>query len=821
MTTLRVTMDDNYPPYVFRDSAGTLNGYLVDMWALWEHKTGVHVEVVATDWDLAKTRMATGQADVIDTIFQTPEREKTLDFTSAYAQIPVAIFNHASIGGITNFDNLRGFVVGVKAGDACIGVLEKAGVANLLPYPSYESMIRAAAAGQLRVFCMDEPPANYLLYREHVEARFHKAFDLDMGEFHRAVHKGDAATLALVNKGFSLISESEQRELNDKWMGRGIERPRYVRFLGYGLLIALLTGSVLALWGVTLRRQVKQRTVQVERERTRLRTLVETIPDMVWLKDPNGVYLECNPVFERFVGAPEAEIIGKTDHDFVDKELADFFRENDQKAVIANRPCVNEEWLTFAVDKYHGLFETIKTPLRDVEGNLVGVLGIARDITSRKTAEDEIRQLAFFDSLTGLPNRRLLLDRLQHALATSARSGRKGALLFIDLDNFKFLNDALGHDKGDLLLCEVARRLCACCRDSDTVARFGGDEFVVLLEDLGETAGEVANQAELVGEKILQTLSELYDLAGRAHHTTSSIGVTLLGDRESSVDDLLRHADMAMYKAKGAGRNTLRFFDPDMQAVVTARTVLDADLRQALQQGELLLHYQPQVDGEGHVTGAEALVRWLHPQRGMVGPAEFIPLAEESGLILPLGLWVLRAACSQLVTWSHRAQMAHLSVAVNVSARQFRQPLFVQEVLAVLAETGADPHKLKLELTESMLLDDMEDIIAKMEQLKSRGVSFALDDFGTGYSSLSYLKRLPLYQLKIDQSFVRDVLTDPHDAAIARAIVVLAQSLGLAVIAEGVETEAQRDFLASQGCPAFQGYLFSRPLPADDFDRLF
>ncbi|MEC5385534.1 EAL domain-containing protein [Uliginosibacterium sp. H3] len=820
-SALRVTMDDNYPPYVFRDSRGKLNGYLVDVWALWSQKTGIRVDLVATDWDLAKMRMATGEADVIDTIFQTPERERSMDFTKAYAQIPVAIFNHVSIGGITNLENLRGFLVGVKAGDACIGALEKAGAANLLPYPSYEALVRAAAGGQVRVFCMDEPPANYLLYREHVEGEFHKAFELESGAFHRAVHKGDAATLALVEKGFATISESELNALHDKWMGRGAERSHYARMLGYGALAALLVGSVLVLWGVTLRRQVKQRTFQLDRERSRLRTLVETIPDMVWLKDPQGVFLECNPVFERFLGVPEREIIGKTDYDFVDQELADFFRENDRKAALADRPSVNEEWLTFAGDKYRGLFETIKTPLRDAEGKLIGVLGIARDITQRKTAEDEIRQLAFFDSLTCLPNRRLLLDRLQHAVTSSARSKRMGALLFIDLDHFKFLNDAQGHDKGDLLLCEVARRLRACCRDSDTVARFGGDEFVVLLEDIGEQADAVAAHAELLGEKILRTLREIYVLDGREHHTTSSIGVTLVGGSESSVDDLLRHADMAMYTAKAAGRNTLRFFDPHMQATVTARITLDADLRQALQQEELLLHYQAQVDGNGRVTGAEALLRWRHPERGMVSPAEFIPLAEESGLILPIGAWVLAEACNQLVAWARQPELAHLSLAVNVSARQFHQPGFVQEVLAVLEETGADPHRLKLELTESMLSDDVEDIIAKMEALKVHGVSFALDDFGTGYSSLTYLKRLPLYQLKIDQSFVRDILSNPHDAAIARAIVVLAQSLGLGVIAEGVETQAQREFLANQGCTDYQGYLFSKPLPAEAFGQLF
>jgi EAL domain-containing protein (putative c-di-GMP-specific phosphodiesterase class I) len=342
-----------------------------------------------------------------------------------------------------------------------------------------------------------------------------------------------------------------------------------------------------------------------------------------------------------------------------------------------------------------------------------------------------------------------------------------------------------------------------------------------MLEDLSENPQEAATLTENVGEKILAALNQPYMLAEREYLGSSSIGITLFSDHQESVEELLKQADLAMYQAKAAGRNALRFFDPAMQAAVTARAALEADLRQGVQKDQFLLYYQPQVDGDGHLTGAEALVRWQHPQRGLVSPAEFIPAAEESGLILPLGHWVLETACTQLVAWAAQTEKAHLTLAVNVSARQFRHPDFVDQVLAVLDRTGADPQKLKLELTESLLLDDVEDIIAKMTALKSRGVGFSLDDFGTGYSSLSYLKRLPLDQLKIDRSFVRDVLTDSNDAAIARTIVALGQSLGLAVIAEGVETEAQREFLASHGCLAYQGYLFGRPLPLRDFEQAF
>lgn len=443
---------------------------------------------------------------------------------------------------------------------------------------------------------------------------------------------------------------------------------------------------------------------------------------------------------------------------------------------------------------------------------------IIRDVTDRNLAEDKIRNLAFYDPLTLLPNRRLLMDRLQFALAASHRHEHKGALLFVDLDNFKVLNDTLGHFKGDILLQQVAQRLTTCVREGDTCARLGGDEFVVMLEHLSNNELEAAGQAEIVGEKILSNLGRTYELGDTEYHSTPSIGITLFAGHEQGIDEPLKRADLAMYQAKAAGRNTLRFFDPKIQAVVTHRANLEVSLREALQAQQFMLHYQPQIHGRGHVTGVEALVRWKHPLHGIVSPADFIPLAEESGLILPLGQWVMETACAQLAAWARYPEFAHLTMSVNVSERQFRQVGFVALVLEVLQRTGARSDRLKLELTESMLARDVDDIIAKMRALKAQGVGFSLDDFGTGYSSLAYLKQLPLDQLKIDQSFVRDVLDDPNDAAISRMIIVLAESLGLSVIAEGVEKIAQRDLLAQQGCMDYQGYLFSRPLPLKDFE---
>ncbi len=544
----------------------------------------------------------------------------------------------------------------------------------------------------------------------------------------------------------------------------------------------------------------------------------------MYVADGDWHILRVNHAFSSMTGYNAEESVGRMPHLLLGSTRNDAaFYERMNHTLLSSGTWQGEVWNRRKSGEIFPVWLII-TAVKNDAGVTTHFVSTLSDITQRKAAEDQIRNLAFYDPLTQLPNRRLLMDRLEKALATGTRHQRKGALLFIDLDNFKTLNDTLGHDKGDLLLQQVARRLSTCVREYDTVARLGGDEFVVMLEDLSENVLEAATQAETVGDKILITLNQPYHLANHEHHSTPSIGVTLFGEQHEGIDEPLKRADLAMYQAKGAGRNTLRFFDPQMQAVVAARVALEAGLRTALAQGQFLLHYQVQVTDAGpvpgHITGAEVLVRWLHPERGMVSPAEFIPLAEETGLILPLGQWVLETACAQLALWAPRPAMEHLTIAVNVSARQFHQFDFVQQVRSVLQATGANPKRLKVELTEGLLVSNIADVIAKMAALKALGVGFSLDDFGTGYSSLSYLKRLPLDQLKIDQSFVRDILVDPNDAAIAQMVVVLANSLGLSVIAEGVETEAQKTFLASQGCLAYQGYLFGRPLPVAEFEAL-
>ena len=540
----------------------------------------------------------------------------------------------------------------------------------------------------------------------------------------------------------------------------------------------------------------------------------------IFVCDADWRILKVNRAFSRQTGYSASEALGRLPHTLLGSSRTDpnFY------SIMAQSLEVDGHWQGEVWDKRKNgeVYPVwlIITVLRSDLGTVTHYVATMTDITDRKRAEEEIQSLAFFDPLTGLPNRRLLMDRLGQALISTARLQRNGALLFLDMDNFKGLNDTLGHDKGDSLLKEVGQRLLACVREGDTVARLGGDEFIVMLLNLPEDPTMAARRAEQVGEKILELLNHEYQLGDVAYRSTPSIGVTLFGVQHESKDELLKRADMAMYQAKAAGRNTLRFFDAGMQTAVTQRMVLENAMRDALVRQEFVLHYQPQVDVDGAITGAEVLVRWNHPQRGLVSPGEFITLAEETGLIIPLGRWILEGACKQLAHWADHAATAGMTVSVNVSARQLMRSDFVDTVLLTLKNTGAVAQRLKLELTESVLVSDIDNTIAKMRTLKEYGVGFSLDDFGTGYSSLSFLKLLPLDQLKIDQGFVRDILVDANDASISKMVIALADSLGLSVIAEGVETQEQREFLAEQGCFAYQGYLFGKPTDVQAFELL-
>ncbi len=553
--------------------------------------------------------------------------------------------------------------------------------------------------------------------------------------------------------------------------------------------------------------------VSSEKE-NKYRTTFETSPDGVLIaRAEDGKIVEVNPAFLEILQYSRDEVIGRTSTQLdIWADESDVLRVAD--ALHERSGCRDME---VRLRRKNGevFWGQLSASFAEVEGESC-VISYIRDVSEAKADEEKIRSLAFYDTLTGLPNRRLLWERLRQALISSIRSGSKHALLFVDLDGFKSLNDTLGHHIGDLLLQETARRIAGCVREVDTVARLGGDEFVVILEDLSQIAEIAAAQARTVGGKILAAIDQPFLLEGRECHTTSSMGITVFGNQSESTNEVLQQADIAMYQAKAAGRNAMFFFAPALQASVNARVALERDLRTAIRDNQFSLFYQPQLD-RGMMIGAEALVRWKHPTRGLVNPQDFVPLAEETGLIFPLGNWVLETACLQIAAWAGRKEGEHLSIAVNISAREFRQPKFVDYVLAALERTGANPNNLKLELSESMFGENVEDVIARMNKLKSHGVQFSLEDFGTGYSSMTYLKRLPLDQIKIDRTFVSDILNDPISGAVAQAIISFGKAMGLSVIAEGVETEEQRAFLAKLGCHSFQGYLFSHPLPLGEF----
>ncbi len=554
-------------------------------------------------------------------------------------------------------------------------------------------------------------------------------------------------------------------------------------------------------------------------ERLRISSIAFETQEAIIVTDANAKIISVNRSFERLTGYSASEAVGKNPNILKSgKHDAEFYRSM-WYSLRENGSWSGEMWDKRKDGSLYPKWLTI-TAVRNEVGQITHYVAIFMDISERKRAEEEIHRLAFFDTLTQLPNRRLLMDRLDQALAVSQRSGSHGALMFMDLDNFKTLNDTQGHDIGDLLLVEVAARLKHCVRESDTVARLGGDEFVVILQELGESAIHSANQAETIAEKIVGTLGEPYLLNNYEHHSGVSIGVCLFHGRDAKLEELLKRADTAMYQAKQGGRNMVRFFESAMQIAVEERAKLEGRLRHALARQELQLYYQLQVDDQFCVTGAEALLRWFNAEQGFVPPMQFIPIAEEGGLILTIGAWVLEEACQQLHVWAQHAGTRQLQLAVNVSARQFRQSDFVGQVEAMLQRFAFDPSRLKLELTESVVLVDLNDTIAKMGALKKLGVKLSMDDFGTGYSSLSYLKMLPLDQLKIDQSFVRDIVVDKNDEVIVRTIIDMARNFGLNVIAEGVETGEQLEILQRNGCPNYQGHYFSKPVPLKDFEAL-
>jgi len=950
---LRVVTDNNYPPYVFLGPDGQPEGYVVDLWKLWEQKTGVKVDFQAMQWSEAQRTMLDGRAKVIDMIFRTSAREQLYDFSPPYQSLPVGIYVDPSISGILDARSMQGFAVGVQKGDACVDELTRLGIHNLAPYPNYEAILAAARSGDIKMFCMDEDPASYYLYLYRDQLQFAKAFTLYEGEFHWAVARGDAETFALVSQGMNLITPAEREALRQKWFTLPIQfRPylRIVLIVGLGLLATL---SAALLWIRTLRRMVSSRTAEIRQkneqlektsrellvEKAQMRTIFDSSPDAMALKDRKGVYLNCNAGAETLLGIPREKIIGHTDDEmFADKEFVAFVREHDEDALRSGEVQMYTTQILTRTGTARDL-EVIKVPIRATDDEIAGVLAVARDITERRRAEHELRiaavafesqdgmiitdaqgviertneaftrisgftasesvgrtpkflrsgqhdprfyeemwtalaskgywageitnrhrdgrlftarlsitavadalgrtvhyvanlqdisaekqareladHLKLFDHLTDLPNRTLLEDRMRHALENSAARQEFGAVVMLDLDFFQKVNDSLGHTLGDQLLIEVARRTRSAARDCDTLCRFSGDSFVLMLENLGPDQHAAATCAQAIADAIRLAIAEPMVLDGRRLICTVSIGVTLFLGHKTLPDALLRQVELAMYKSKKSGRNAVRFFEDAMQSELDARNWMEDELREAISKNQLALYYQVQVDAQARPIGAEALIRWIHPERGLIPPVAFIPLAEETGLIELVGAWVIATACQQLALWARQDDMRHLTLAVNVSSRQFKSERFVEDIQDELKRTGASASKLKLEVTESLAIDDFDASIAKLQTLKASGFLISLDDFGTGNSSLNYLTKLPLTQLKIDKSFVDELPSSHRDAMVAQTIIAMGRGLELDVIAEGVETQAQHEFLAAHGCHAFQGYLFGKPQPVHEFE---
>ncbi|MDE2151009.1 MAG: EAL domain-containing protein [Betaproteobacteria bacterium] len=1191
---IRVVTDDNYPPFVFRGADGELRGYEVAVWKLWQRKTGIPVEFSAEHWADAQRDVLAGRADVIDMIFRTPQREPYYDFSKPYATLPVSIYVDQGIHGIDSPRALRGFQVGVEQGDACVSHLRALGVDSLRLFPDYASLLRAARAGEVKMFCMDNDPADYYLYLYRSQLRYSKAFTLYRDQFRWAVRKGDAAMLRTVSDGMARITPQERAALADKWLRKPLDFADYARWLYAGLGGLLALGALVALWVRSLRAAVRAKTAELSRqvrllelERARLHSLVETNPDGMWLKDLDGVYLHCNEPALRYIGKTREQVLGQRDGDFLPEDIAAHTVAGDREALRSGCEVRSEATLPNP-DGGDFALEVLKIPVPAPGGGYLGVLGVARDIserrrmestirlwaeafrnagfglsisdarsnryldvnaafaqqrgytreeltgqpvtsvipaeilprylanrargdeqahavyeslalrkdgsrfpvlldvtvmfdddgraerrivysldiserlrsenerrlwahtfehagfgvavsdvhsdlivaanrayarqrgyavdeligmplerlypadrlgqaremreraaqqghcvfesehltrsgqripvsldmtlvhddegqvryrvvysqdiTARRQAERELRiaaaafesqegivvtdtrgsiqrvnsafsritgwsaaeaigrhpamlrpeqrrpglgagplrglarngywsgetwsrrkdgeaflarvaisavrdeagtvqhyvgtmtditeerearrqaeRLARHDPLTDLPNRQYLRELAGAALAQARKSGELGALMMLDVDHFALINAAHGHRHGDLVLVELARRLRLALRPGDALGRFTGDKFVVLMEGIGGEWMHATHRAGAAAAQMREAAGAPFEWPDkRIPGVGLSIGLSLFGPETGArldSDALLAQAEAAMYRAQEAGRNITRVFEPSMQAELDARGRLVEDLRAGISQGQLLLHLQPQVNGEGQVLAAEALVRWQHPTRGLLQPGSFIGVAEETGLIDALGREVLRMACAQIAAWSHEPATRELSLSVNLSALQFRREDFVAEILDTVAASGIDPRCLKLELTESMVMDDLDDAVHKLGRLRSHGLRIALDDFGTGSSSLSYLTRLPLDQLKIDKAFVRNLPDSRSDALVAQTIIAMARGLGLEIVAEGVETDAQLRFLRDHGCELYQGYLLGRPVPIEQFMR--
>ncbi|WP_288064341.1 EAL domain-containing protein [Herbaspirillum sp.] len=805
------------PPKIFFDGEGTASGLHIDLIRLVAEREHWQLRFAPCEWQACLKQLEEGRIDLLPDVAWTEQREKVFQFPSVPALYSWSILYRSRSVAINSVFDLKDKRIGLLENSVQASyfrnLIDNSGIkVHLVTLHNVESGFRMAAAGELDGVVASQQAGDMLADRYHL-ADTSIVFQ-PVKLFFVSGKQEDPEVLAAIDRALSQWQadpDSIYFQILRKW-GRGnTSLPAHIWWLLCGALALLLCALLIAAY---LRREVARRTARLQQSETSLRIAAAAFhsSEAIWVLDAGRNVLDANAAF--------IALTGYQLHELPAEGMPPCQREQDQEDFRARLWTLvqrNGKWQgEVRVWRKNG--ETFcamltLTAVADPAGHITHYVGTQIDISDQKRLQDETRQLALYDPLTGLPNRRLLLDQI----AAASYLGQPSALFFIDIDNFKDLNDALGHSIGDRLLCRIATRLQELAGGA-LVARLGGDEFVILQQQPLASPALIEESACGFAQRIVAAMEQRFDLDGLSHFATCSVGIALMHGQGASVEDLLRQGDLAMYAAKQKGRNTSCLFDQEMEHALHFRTGLESDLRRAIGSSEFLLHYQPQRDQAGNLIGVEALARWNSPFRGSVSPAIFIPVAEASGLILPLGLWVFQQACRQSVRWNREGRRVPVVIAVNVSAVQVRQPDFVKSILETLQATGADPCHLKLELTESAMVEDVQATIEKMMELKQHGLALSLDDFGTGYSSLSLLKRLPIDQLKIDQSFVRELLFAPSDVAIAKSIITLADALGLEVIAEGVETREQQQFLAALGCTRYQGYLFGRPVPAEQFD---
>ncbi|WP_099033568.1 EAL domain-containing protein [Lacimicrobium alkaliphilum] len=817
-TTLKVGVYNN-PPKILTDEQGNISGIQGDILSEVAKREGWQLETVECHWELCLRWIEQGEIDILPDVAWTETRESAMDFH----QVP-ALMSWSQLYGTKNQKlssllDLQDKRLAVLQGSVQQSYLENL-VSNFelrvtwVPQKNIAESFRAVSEGRADVVASNQYIGEKLASELNLSSS--PVMFLPNKLFYVTPpgrHSGVLSTLDRYLQNWKRDPDSPYYLILEKW---SIQQARSIPAYVWWLVAALVSGLLLALViSQLLRRRVSRIGAHLRATETRLTTILNSVDAFIFIKDKERRYRYVNQKVCDLLGYSEEQIIGSTDESFFDPHTCAVLAEADIRVLETGERITNEESTLLTGGGTEITSTSVKLPLRDTRGNIYALCGIATDISEYRQTQQKLHQLAYFDPLTELPNRRLLLDRLHKALMHAKTSGSEGAILLIDLDNFKTLNDTQGHAAGDQLLRQAAARLGEGLHGKETLGRLSADEFLLVLEGLGKNMDDAVNFATSQARTLLEKMSQPYVLNSGPFSGSASVGVVMFSDAKGSVETLLKEADLALCDAKDAGRNTMRFYNPVMQTKVNHQSQMEAALRRALEGDNLQLHLQPQFD-EGHkVFAMEALLRWQDPDMGWVSPADFIPVAESSGQIVPLGEWVMQKACQLLAGWQHHAAMKELILAVNISARQFYHPHFVEHIQSCIAHTGIDPHYLELEITESLLIDDLENTINKMNLLRGMGIRFSLDDFGTGYASLGYLKRLPLSSLKIDQTFVRDLLSDPNDEAIVSTIVALGKSLELKVIAEGVETLEQEERLKALKCQAFQGYYFGRPAPAE------